>query len=57
MLTFVILCPPSLLSIPLIDVEVGTNGFYIVWIVIGMLNAALYAGIRVLLSKRLQRHL
>jgi hypothetical protein len=57
MLTFVILCPPSLLSIPLIDVEVGTNGFYIVWIVIGMLNAALYAGIRVLLSTRLQRHL
>ena len=57
MLAFVILCPPSLLSIPLIDVEVGTNSFYILWIVIGMLNAALYAGIRVLLSKRLQRHL
>jgi len=35
MRAFVLLCPASLLTIPLIDVEVGTNGFYILWIVIG----------------------
>ena len=26
-LTFIILCPPSLLSIPIIDAEVGTGAF------------------------------
>jgi hypothetical protein len=40
-----ILCPPCLLTIPLIDVETGTSGFYIVWTVVAILNAALYAGI------------
>jgi len=50
MLMFVILCPPSLLSLPF-DAEVGTNGFYILWAVIGMLNAALYASVRALISR------
>ena len=54
MLTFLVLCPPSILSITR-QTEVGTNNYYILWIVIGLLNAALYAGVRVMLRKRLQR--
>jgi hypothetical protein len=42
---FVILCPPSLLSIPFIDAEPGTGGFYFLWSVIGLMNAVLYGGI------------
>jgi hypothetical protein len=42
---FMIFCPPSLLTIPLIDVETGTDGFYVVWVVVALLNATLYAGI------------
>lgn len=42
---FVILCPPSLLSIPFIDAEPGTGGFYFLWSVIALINAALYGGI------------
>jgi hypothetical protein len=38
-----ILCPPFLLMIPLIDVETGTTGFYITWVVLALLNAGLYA--------------
>ena len=40
---FVILCPPSLLSIPFIDVDPGTGGFYLIWAIIGVFNATLYA--------------
>ncbi len=40
---FMILCPPVLLTFPLIDVEIGTGGFYVVWMVVALLNAALYA--------------
>lgn len=40
---FIILCPPSLLTIPLIDVEPGSIDFAITWLVIGLLNSALYA--------------
>lgn len=53
MLTFLVLCPPSILSITR-QTEVGTNNYYILWIVIGVLNAALYAGVRLVLRKRLQ---
>jgi hypothetical protein len=41
--TCLILCPPFLLAIPLIDVETGTGGFYILWVVVALLNAGLYA--------------
>jgi len=54
MIVFVILCPPSVLSVAF-DPEVGTNSFYALWVVIGLLNAALYAGVRALVFKRLQR--
>ena len=54
MLTFLVLCPPSILSITR-QTEVGTDSYYILWIVIGVLNAALYAGVRVMLKRRLQR--
>ena len=39
---FMILCPPVLLTFPLIDVEIGTGGSYVVWMVVALLNAALY---------------
>ena len=55
MLTFVILCPPSLLSLPFIDLEVGTSGFYLLWLFIGMLNATLYASVRALIARRLKK--
>ena len=54
MLTFLVLCPPSILSITR-QFEVGTESFYTLWTVIGVLNGALYASIRTLLWKRLQR--
>jgi hypothetical protein len=42
---FMILCPPAPLIIPLIDVEIGTGRFYVVWMVVALFNAALYAAI------------
>ena len=54
MLLFVILCPPSLLSL-LFGEEVGTNGFYILWAIIGVLNGVLYASARALISRRLKK--
>lgn len=50
----ILLCPPSLLSIAF-DTEVGTSSFYTLWTVIALLNAGVYATVRVLLTKRLQR--
>ena len=38
-----ILCPPSFLTIPLIDVEIGSEGFYPFWTIVALVNAALYA--------------
>jgi hypothetical protein len=52
MLVFVVLCPPSLLSIFFRDVEIGTRASYFLWTSIGILNAALYAGIRALIPVR-----
>ena len=40
---FMILCPPSVLSIPLIDVEPGSSDFATMWLVIGLVNSGLYA--------------
>jgi hypothetical protein len=54
MVGFVVLCPPSLLSIAF-DPEVGTNNYYFLWTVIALLNAGLYAITRTLVSRRLQR--
>jgi len=39
----VILCPPVLLTFPLLDVKIGNAGFYLLWMVVALLNAALYA--------------
>jgi hypothetical protein len=49
---FFVVCPPSLLSIPIIDAEIGTSGFYFVWSIIGLLNAALYAAIAAMIASR-----
>ena len=54
MIVLVILCPPSLFSIAA-DPEVGTNGYYALWIVIALMNGALYAMIRRLISRRLKK--
>jgi hypothetical protein len=54
MIVLVVLCPPSLFSIA-VDPEVGSNSFYVLWTVIAVMNAGLYATIRALLSRRLQR--
>jgi hypothetical protein len=43
--TSVFLCPPSLSSILFIDAEPHTSGIVVVWSVIGLMNAALYAAI------------
>jgi hypothetical protein len=40
---FMILCPPSFLTIPLIDVEPGSTDFAIMWLMLGLVNSALYA--------------
>lgn len=53
MIGFIVLCPPSLLSIA-IDTQAGTNGFYVLWTVIALMNAGLYTAIRMLVSRRLQ---
>ena len=42
---FVILCPPVLLTFPLFDVEIGPGGFFVVCMVVALLNAAFYAAI------------
>jgi hypothetical protein len=54
MAVFVVLCPPSLLSVAF-DPEVGTNNYYFLWTLIALLNAGFYATIRALVSRRLQR--
>ena len=51
MIFFVVVCPPSLLSIAT-DTEIGTNGFYFLWAVIAVLNGALYATVRTLINRR-----
>jgi hypothetical protein len=54
MIVLVILCPPSLLFVAA-DPEVGTNDYYLLWTLIALLNAGLYATVRALLISRLQR--
>jgi hypothetical protein len=43
--TILVLCPPSLLSALFIDAEIGTSGFYFIWVFIAVLNAALYSAV------------
>jgi hypothetical protein len=50
-LLFVILCPPSLLSVPIIDAEIGTSGFYFVFLIVALLNAALYGAVAALVLR------
>lgn len=54
MIVLVMLCPPSLLSIAT-DTEVGSNSYYLLWTAIALMNAGLYATVRALLIRRLQR--
>lgn len=54
MIGLVILCPPSLLSVAA-DPEVGTNGYYLLWTVIALMNGALYATLRTLISRRMKK--
>jgi len=55
MVMLVILCPPSLLSLPFTDAEAGSTGFYLLWTFIAVLNAALYGSIRALITRRLKK--
>lgn len=48
---FIVLCPPSLLSAPLIDVEPGSSGFTMMWLVIGLVNSGLYGAIGMVFGK------
>ena len=47
------LCPPSLLSLLCIDCEAGTWMGVEMWSVIGLLNAALYGGIGLVIGRRM----
>ncbi len=52
MLAFVVLCPPSLLWIFVRDVEIGTRLSYFLWILVAIMNAALYASVRAMVIYR-----
>ena len=52
---FVIFCPPVLLTFPLLDVKIGTGGVYILWMVVALLNAAVYAVIGAAYVRRRQK--
>jgi hypothetical protein len=47
----VVLCPSSLLSIPLFDIEPYTIPGVIVWFTIGLINSALYAAIGAVVAR------
>ena len=55
MFAFVVLCPPSLISVPLANVVAGTNAFYLLWTFIALLNGALYATVQRLIARRMQK--
>ena len=42
---FMILCPPVVLTFPLMDVGVSDVGSYAIWTVVATLNAVLYSGL------------
>jgi hypothetical protein len=41
----IFLCPGSLLFVTAIDIEPQTTGFTIMWLIIGLINCALYAAV------------
>jgi FtsH-binding integral membrane protein len=45
LVAFLVLCPPSLLSVAFIDAETGTSGFYFIWFFVGLINAGLYSAV------------
>jgi hypothetical protein len=51
----VVFCPPSILSVSLIDVDPSSGVVVEVWIVIALLNSALYAGVGAWIGRRWSR--
>ena len=47
----VVLCPPSVLSIPFGETEPDSIRGIVIWFVIGLINYAVYTGIGAILSK------
>ena len=48
-----VLCPGSLLFVTFIDAEPWTNGFFLMWFVIGLINFGLYGAIGYVIGKGL----
>ena len=46
----IILCPPSLLSVALFDIDAYTIPGAILWLIIGLINSGLYAAVGVVIS-------
>jgi hypothetical protein len=46
----IILCPPGLLTVPLFDIDAYTPGGAVLWLLIGLINAGLYAVIGALVG-------
>jgi len=55
MLVFVVLCPPSVLSLAFGTIEIGSHGFYLLWALIAGMNAALYGTVRTLIARLAHR--
>jgi hypothetical protein len=47
----IILCPPSVLSVPLFDIDAYTAPGAILWLLIGLVNSGLYAAIGAILGR------
>jgi hypothetical protein len=47
----VVLCPGSLLFVTFIDAEPRTSGFLFMWLVIGLINIALYGAIGAIIGR------
>jgi len=46
-----ILCPPGLLTVPLFDIEPYTIPGAVLWLIVGLMNSALYAAIGALIGR------
>src|ERR1700680_1180102 len=53
--TSVFLCPSSLSSILFFDVEPHSSGIVVVWLIIGIINSALYAAIGPVIVRYLRK--